>query len=261
MCDPDWTGTRYLVTDNGYGDALALSRIESAGALLSAAGDASVSVRPQHPARTSEWSPPNPVWLTDPLPRVLGVAPMSSVSRDFERGIVGARLERVSYFVTTPDLAWVVRPNLETADLGCDLVFTAGVIGITWERHCRGLEIRSSSIVGPFPDAQPLDVTSDSPNWRQCVGQRVEAITVTRAAWDPGGPTRTTDVLMLRFPSMVVAIAPAQYLDELGELLHNSDELSIAFGPQVDDALAVLGLVSLDGKAKGGPRRQTRRAT
>lgn len=55
---------------------------------------------------------------------------------------------------------------------------------------------------------------------------------------------------MLRFPSMVVAIAPAQYVDELGEFVHNSDELSIAFGPQVDDALAVLGLVSLDGKGR-----------
>lgn len=174
---------------------------------------------------------------------------MSSVSRDFERGIVGARLERVSYFVTTPDLAWVVRPNLERADLGCDLVFTAGVIGVTWELHCRGLEIRSSSIGGTFLDDQPLDVTSDSPNWRQCVGQRVEAITVTRAAeLNPGGQTTTTDVLMLRFPSMAVAIAPAQYLDELGELVHNSDELSIAFGPTVADALAVLRLESLDGE-------------
>lgn len=170
---------------------------------------------------------------------------MSSVSRDFERGIVGSMLERVSYFVTTPDLAWVVRPHLETADLGCDLAFTAGVIGVTWELHCRGLEIRSSSIGGTFLEDHSLDVTSDSPNWRQCVGQCVEAINVTRAVEDPDGQTRTTDVLMLRFPSMVVAIAPAQYLDELGEFVHNSDELSIAFGSTVADALTVLGLASL----------------
>lgn len=33
VCDPDCTGTQYLVTYNGHGDALALWRIESAGTL------------------------------------------------------------------------------------------------------------------------------------------------------------------------------------------------------------------------------------
>ena len=164
-----------------------------------------------------------------------------------EKSFIGRKLVRVRYYQNSvSDTAWLIRPNLERAELACELTIGDRSIVATWRLHGGGLDVRDSVAGLGLEAARIVDVSTASASWRQCAQERLAEVSLVSSA-PIGGGRSAIDVLLLGFTSVAVAIAAVQYLDDLGRFVGDADELSIGFGPSTGAALMTLGLRSPKG--------------
>jgi hypothetical protein len=158
--------------------------------------------------------------------------------------LIGTPLERVLYFSPAAmETAWLIRSNLERADLACELKLGAGGLAVSWQLR-GGLALRSSVSDFDFLTAKSIDVTMRSPNWRRCLQAPLVGLELARAEAVEGNHV-VIDLLVLRFEPVVAVVGALQYLDYVNDFAPDADELSIAFAESKRAALATLGLRGL----------------